>query len=280
MKKLLTAAAVVAMTFAGSASADSIFIDTGVDFGTNGSTQTGWFDSLQFTYVSESTLTDVNSDNFVSIGDTITSNAGMAVSTTQDSVLATHATSLIGLGFGDNNGFWGGGAPSAGQWGLTFGFTNVQGQLTSTGFQYGSGTINLYAFDVSAVAAAATGTTDVSAHLTHLFDLNIAGGGDTGVSTVFAGNVGNFSVADYFNIAYGAGSKTFQEASLLPGGLRFLTSNDTEGVAGSSFDGNTTLDISGQHEGSVSFNVPEPATIAILGLGLLGMAGASRRKAK
>jgi hypothetical protein len=276
MRKLLTAA-VVAIAFAGTASADPIFVDNGVDFGPNGSTQTDWFDSLQFTYASSSSLTDNDSNNVVSIGDTITSNSGMAIAQTQASVLQTHATSLLGLGFGDDNGFWNGGAASVGQWGITFGFTNVQGMLTASGFQYGSGTINMYAFDAFAVANAASGAADISADLTHLFDLDIVAGGDTGVSTVFVGNVSNFS-DNSFNIKYGNGSATFPQAALASGGLRFLTSNDTQGIVGTSFNGNPTLAIGGQHEGSVTFSVPEPASIAILGLGLLGFAGARRRK--
>jgi hypothetical protein len=279
MKKLLTAAAVVAIAFSGAASADSIFIDSGTDFGSNGSTQTGWFDSLQFTYASSSTLSDNDNNNVVSIGDTIVSNSGMAVATTQDSVLSTHATSLLGLGFGDDNGFWGGGSVTPGQWGVTFGFTNVQGQLTSSGFVYGSGTINLYTFDAYAVATAASGATDISANLTHLFDLDVAAGGDTGVATVFTGAVSNFfNNPNAFNIAYGNGSKTFPEASMLAGGLRFLTSNDTQGLVGQSYNGSSTLATNGQHEGSVTFSVPEPTSLAILGLGLLGFAGTRRRK--
>ena len=38
--------------------------------------------------------------------------------------------------------------------------------------------------------------------------------------------------------------------------------------------------VSAGHNAALTFNVPEPTTLAILGLGLLGMAGASRRKAK
>jgi len=279
MKKLLTAA-VVALSFAGTVSADPIFIDNGVDFGSNSSTQTSWFDSLQFTYASESLLTDVNGDNVISVGDTIASNSGMALGTTAGNVLATHSTALLGLGFGDANGFWSGGAPTAGQWGITFGFTDIEGVLTNAGFQYSAGTINLYAFDAFAVATAslAGANTDVSGSLTHLFDLNITIGGDTGNSTVFSGDIIDFFGPDTFNIAYGNGSETFSDASLLPGGLQFLVSNDTQGLVGNSFGGETTLLVEGQHEGSVTFNVPEPASIAILGLGLLGFAGARRRK--
>jgi|GEM_PF-1051668 len=40
-----------------------------------------------------------------------------------------------------------------------------------------------------------------------------------------------------------------------------------------------TQDFQIAHDGNMTFNVPEPASIAILGLGLLGFAGARRRKA-
>jgi len=242
---------------------------------------------MQFTYVSESTLTDGNgsiaADGVVSIGDTILSNSGMALGQTAGNVLDTHATNLLGLGFGDDNGFWSGGTPTAGQWGITFGFADITGALTNTGFVYDSGSINLYSFDAFEVAAAeaATGAgTDVSSHLTHLFNLSVASGGDTGNSTVFTGDVINFfNNPSTFNIAYNNGSKTFEEASLLPGGLQFLVSNDTQALPTTDFGGSSTLEITGQHEGSIAFSVPEPTSIAILGLGLLGFAGARRRKA-
>lgn len=290
MKKLLTAS-MVALSFAGTVSADPIFIDTGVDFsagtttGAMGSTTTtGWFDSLGFAYSSESTLTDADGDGTLTVGDTIVSNAGMSIGTTVDDILNTNADSLQLLGFDDKNGFWdANGTPTAGQWGITFGFDKMVGVLTNTGFQYTSGTINLFAFDAKAIVDAhSIGglSADISSALMPLFNLNIASGGDTGNSTVFTGNVINFNPAatTNFNIGYGTASKTFKQASILPGGLQFTTSNDTQGFFPTSFNGNSSLVVSGQHDGSVTFNVPEPASIAILGLSLLGFAGARRRK--
>jgi len=284
MKKLLTAA-VVALSFAGTVSADPIFIDNGVDYGSNDSTQTGWFDRLDFAYTSQSTLTDANNDALINAGDTIVTQGGMALGKTAGNIVSgdgTIAQSLFGLGYNDANGFWSGtGMAAQGQWGLTFGFENVQGILTDGGFQYDSGTINFYAFDAAAVIAAdqATGgDTDISGSLTHLFDLNILAGTDTGNSTVFMGDITVFG-ADTFNIAYGNDSRTFTEASLLPGGLRFETSNDTVGEIDGSYDDNGTLVLAtANHVARATFSVPEPTSIAILGLGLLGFAGARRRK--
>jgi hypothetical protein len=281
--KITTLAA--AMGFAASASADPIYIDVGLDYDSSdnaqsvNTTSTGWFDSLQFTYSSESTVTDANNDGVLSAGDTIVSTGGMDLGTTFADLNGTHATDLLGGFFPGENGF----EDVNNGWALTFGFSNLAGVWNGSGFVYGSTTINFYAYEYSGILA---GGTDISADLVHVFDLNLEFGGDTGVSTVFFGDIDTFGTGDFngvdvedmFNIAYGGGSLTFEEASQLPSGLRWEISNDTQGISPVFGNPGDSVLIAGQHEGSIAFTVPEPGSLAILGLGLLGLAGASQRR--
>ena len=288
MKKFIPLA-IIAMISAGSANADSIYVDVGTDYNSvdNSSsvndTSTGWFDSLQFTYDSQTDFTDANNDGFLSPGDTFVSNAGMALNQTFGQLNTTTATNFNGGFFPGGNGF--GTNPNGNQWTLTFGITNLSGQINANGsLSYNTGTIQMYFYEYAGILPAST---DISANLVHLFDMDISVGSTDGDSTNFDGNVMTFgtgtvnglAAGDVFNIAYGGGATTFANASTLPGGLLFNISNDTQGGLFTSYDGGvgSTQTITGQHEGSVSYSVPEPTTLAILGLGLLGFAGSRRR---
>jgi len=293
--KIYISLAIVAMLTASTASADSIYINVGNDYDSGDNAQsvninsTGWFDALQFTYDSETVFSDDNNDGFFSAGDTLSSTAGMGLAQTFGALNGSVTTNLNGGFFPGENGF---GDVNNG-WAITFGITNLTGQVISTGpnptdlsLQYNSGTLSMYFYEYNGILAA---NADISGDLIHLLDLNIFGGAPDGDSTNFAGNITTFgagtvngvAAGSVFNIAYGNGVKTFAEASVLDGGLRFNMSNDTEGTLfGAYVDGEgSTQTVSGQHEGSVEFIVPEPTSLAILALGLLGFAGARRRKA-
>ena len=296
MKKYMPLA-IIAVLVAGNASADSIYINVGNDYESSASdnaqsvndTSTGWFDSLQITYNSETVFSDANNDGFFSAGDTFSSDAGLALGTTFADLNGSHATNLNGGFFPGENGF---NETDAGQgWTITFGISNLTGQVISTGpnptdltLAYNSGTINVYFYEYQGILAPGA---DISADLVHLYDLDISGGAPDGDSTNFNGDISTFgagsingvAAGDVFNIQYGGSVKTFAEASLLPGGLLFDMSNDTQGGLFTSYSGGagSTELVEGQHEGSISYAVPEPTTLAILGLGLLGFAGSRRR---
>jgi len=294
MKKILPLALVALLT-AGTASADSIYINVGHDYdsGDNAqsvnTTSTGWFDALQFTYDSETVFSDADNNGFFTAGDTFSSTAGMGLAQTFAALNGSVTTNLNGGFFPGENGF---GDVNEG-WAITFGITNLTGQVISTGpnptdlsLQYNSGTLSMYFYEYEGILAP---NADISGDLVHVLDMNIFGGAPDGDSTNFAGNITTFgadtvngvAAGNVFNIAYGNGVKTFAEASVLDGGLRFGMSNDTQGsLFGAYADGvGSTQKVNGQHEGSVAFEVPEPTSLAILGLGLLGFAGTRRRKA-
>jgi len=60
-----------------------------------------------------------------------------------------------------------------------------------------------------------------------------------------------------------------------------LTSNidaNTDNVIQTPVGGDVLFVVDSDHDGSVSFNVPVPGTVGLLGLGLLGMGGFTKRR--
>ncbi|TWX65422.1 PEP-CTERM sorting domain-containing protein [Colwellia sp. C1TZA3] len=290
MKKLISTliALSIAGSFAGSAAADQFYIDIGSDQGgnantANGATTTGWLDQISFLYDSTSVITDggVGGANVLSVGDTIMSAGGVSNANFVDptgissNLISGFEPAETTFGGPSNNGF---GSGSQLQWGLTFGFPDLAGTWNGSGFDYTSGTISMYYYD---------NTTANLASFVRLFDLQVTSGGDTGNSTVLNGQLVNFNTislvngidaTDVFNFALGS----FGDLSGPPNNQKvsFNASQDTQAIGNLQFaNGQATLN--GSHNGSINFaQVPEPASIAILGLGLLGFAGAKRRKAQ
>jgi|TARA_R110001592_G_scaffold283444_2_gene551348 hypothetical protein len=280
-------ATVVALSFTGAAAADQFYINVGADFGGNGAnnttaagiTTTGWLEQLSIAYQSTSTITDAGTygaaDGTLSAGDSILSSGGVSnanfntLSDIQFNLVNNFEPAATTFGGPSNNGL-------TGDWGLTFGFSDLAGTWNGFGFDYTSGTVSMYYYD---------NTMTTVGQLVRLFDLNVSSGGDTGNSTVLGGKLTNFGGAgtvngvdagDVFVTNFG----TFEDYASLPSNeVFFAASQDTQNLGNLVF-ANGVAEVSGSHNGSINFQVPEPTSIAILGLGLLGMAGASRRKAK
>jgi hypothetical protein len=290
MKKLLLASALALTTTV--AVADPIFLDVGQDFGGNGnvattSSTTGWIDQLTYIYQSETTVVDVDGSfsgtaaSLLTDGDSILTNGGFV-----NGDLNSLSTNLI-TGLNPQQTTFGGPSDNGygGDWGLTFQITNLMGTVsggTNQYLDYTSGAISIYYYQ-----AGMTSTTD----FIELFTIDVTNSGLTASGSFVGGNVINYGTdlvngvvaGDVFNNLFG-GFKEYSEDQVSPDfAVNSLLDYNTEDVTSADFlgtdaEGNNIFMVEGQHDGSIVFNVPEPASIAILGLGLLGLAGARRRK--
>ncbi|MDA8621517.1 PEP-CTERM sorting domain-containing protein [Psychrosphaera sp.] len=308
MKKLSLLAALVLTSTA--ATADPIFLDVGKDFGANnfnkvgGVTTTGWLNELSFKYESDSVITDEDGDFTLSAGDTIKSSGGVLrndFATDHPGFLSglaeNHFTSLLPgqIGGESHNGF---DAANGSNWGMTLGFTNVEGVFNADNtITYNSGQISIYYFDAD--PSLPSGVSD----LVRLFDFDLSTGADGYNGVVGTGLVGDINnsnmtecvngvaltdascvlAGDVLNVAYRSGSLTGSEAEARAAADpsfqfgSFVITN-TEQIGNVSFNPQGQFLISGSHDGSITFNVPEPGTLGLFGLALLGVAGAARRK--
>ncbi|MDO6506821.1 PEP-CTERM sorting domain-containing protein [Colwellia sp. 4_MG-2023] len=290
MKKLLLASALALTTTV--AVADPIFLDVGQDFGGNGnvattSSSTGWIDQLTYIYQSETTVVDVDGSfsgtaaSLLTDGDSIVTNGGFI-----NGDLSSLSSNLI-TGLNPQQTTFGGPSDNGygGDWGLTFQINNLMGTVaggTNQYLDYTSGAISIYYYQ-----AGMTSTAD----FIELFTINVTNSGLTASGSFVGGNVSNYGTdlvngvvaGDVFNSLLG-GFKEYSEDQVSPDfAVNSLLDYNTEDVTSADFlgtdaEGNNVFMVEGQHDGSITFNVPEPASIAILGLGLLGLAGARRRK--
>ncbi len=272
MKKLLTAT-LVSLAFAGTASASQFFIDVGVDYDASstadtaaGGTTTGWKDELTVTYRSDSVVTDIDGNGFLSDGDTILSAGGRVAGNLDGENLFTSLIVAETLTGGPSDNGYGS------DWELAFRFTDLAGAFDASvgNFVYESGNIDWVLID---------STHGVSNEVA-LFTTSVSSSTVLSGNQIFTGTVSNFGtgsvngvdVGDIFNVAGGS----FGSGSAVS--FRIDANTDTTTIPTTFASNGGTFDIGAQHDGSVTFDVPEPASVAILGLGLLGFA-ASRRKA-
>lgn len=291
----LKALALVASLLAAPAIAQPIYIDIGSNFGGNankaaGPTTTGFINELQFNYNSWSTVFDSNNDLTVGAGDIITSTGGLKGSGFNNfaDFFGTNLITKLLPAFGpSDNGF-------GSLWHLSFGFDNLVGVIDSFGgVQWQSGTISFYATtDVNSCVSSNT-----IGCFTQLFDMKVLGGGNIPSGTVLTGYLDNFNetddfngvvAGDVFNLKRGATSSSFLDVHnelALKGqqqAFNFRVDQNVTDLPGfKSYDPATqTITLQqAEHRGGLSFSVPEPTSVAVLGLGLLGL-GFSRRNKK
>lgn len=300
MKKFALIAGVVATLASSQAFADQFYIDTGVDFDAGDNSDvavnqntTGWIDEMLYEYTSSSTVgcsvaallggatCNINSTGGIDVSSltnffaTLDSNVitGLTPQEVNGNIFTPDANS--NNGYGNDN------------WQLAFGFdltgtiSDVGGTLVS---DFTSGSITFYYFDQARIAAA-TLASSISDIVTELFTIdvnstsNVLGQGqflNGEITSVGGGDVNGVAAGDVFNFAEGSfGSLLGQNVS-----ISSLVDYNTDPIDIAGVDPLApTFGIGGEHDGSISFAIiPEPSTIALMGLGLLGLAGASRRR--
>ncbi len=294
MKKAIIATGLLALSI-GSAQAASI-INWEFTGGANSPSTNKAHNTMRVGYNSQSLVFDSNNDGVLSHGDKIESVGGYS-SLGFDSLLGSP---LVGQGYdeiGSNvvTQFSPFGTPAPlgynSNYVFTFFFDDFMGSYDANvdGFVYNSGTIQFGILSLSDSTGFTTG-------FHSLFDLEVSFGGPVTsggvVKQTILGNISQGSLAngagDAFTLSSdGNGTKSFADWFAQDTEIFFKLDQtvseglaDTPATTGIVFDNGVAL-IAANHDGSVTFSVPQPASISILALGLLGLRLAARnRKAK
>lgn len=271
-----TLCAAVAIASSAAASAGQVWMDIGTDYGNNGAaplyvndTSTGIKTQLNIDYTSTTTLnllTNTFTTNFGWDQLTYTSLDGNGIVGGNNVASFDPGSATNGYGL-DNSWFMTFTGNATG----TFSF-DINGKAI---LSYNSGTISLLASE------SPTDLTSYSKFMTIGINGGMMSPGNSNLTGKVTSTEGTY--ADLFNSVFKpscAADNTFTE--ILGCGAEapiwftgnFNTYDPTFVLSADK----TTMSASGEHNGSVKFDVPEPASLALLGAGLFGLGAVRRRK--
>lgn len=294
-KTLLATAILVASS---TAQASPFFVDlTGTAFGTTGifgdaDQITSIANELSFNYQSN-TVIDLGANSLLNVGDSIVTTGGIdttSLATVRASFPANQFSAFIPAI--DSEGFTTAGGisfvnPIGNQvnWGLSFSFL-LNGEIDAMGaapnevteVSYSGGLIEIYLISFSA---------GLVSSYDNIFDLTVTGSNNSNASNFLVNGLVSFSgnepasLVDLFHMTTAgcAGDTSFYALSQCTPAMNIsfvLDQNLNNAIAKPGTVANTAI-IGGDHNGSLTFNVPEPNTLMLLGISMLAF-GAKRRK--
>ncbi len=286
-KTVLGLSLAASMGFAASANAAFVIDDVTIDFTSVGGPVVTGIDAIGFNdapFVSVLTDTDMNG---LDVGDFYTVTGKGAAGTLLDDIDGN----ISPLGFGQTDGFE-----------LTFDFsvkveiTAITGSTISFKHLAGDDALRFYLDDLDAANAdggsksspgTGAGYTDGTLVLT--FDVEGVEGGSVDVTSLFDGSddalfsVSAVDTAGIFKTASGDEFTVGSTLAITDSNFDLDSNNndaldETRGGFGCTDANQSAGFFCGVEDGTVRFAVPEPGTLAIMGLGLLGLGWTARRK--
>lgn len=288
-KSLLGVSLAASLGFGAAANAAFVLEDVTIDFTSVGGPVVTGVDAIGFNDAPFlSVLNDTNTNGIVDAGDFYTVTGKGAAS----SLLSDQDGNISPLGFG-----------LAGFFELTFDFnvnvlvTSVVGADINFTHMAGTDSLRFYLDDLDAAnldggvksnPGTGLGYTDGTKVLT--FDVLAGEGGSVNVSTLFDGSddasflLAAINTAGIFEDASGDPFAIGSTLALTDSNFDLDSNNnnaldETRGGFGCTAANQSAGFFCGVEDGTVRFAVPEPGTLAIMGLGLLGLGWSARRKA-
>jgi hypothetical protein len=289
MKKTLLAAALLAV--GGSATAAPFYLDIGTNY--DGvlagdpvgdkvcDTCTSMKDEFLFIYQSNTTITDIGGDG-INAGDTVSTDGGLAVGGLGSNSVTGFNPVPDFFGNDSNNGYGGT------NWQISFSIEDLPGVVTGVEsgvplIAWGEGLLELFLWDSNSGTLA-----------NNFMNIKLLGGTATGVGIVLTGEVDFTGTDAGFNDLFHSGTHSCMgedsfyaiwancgEGSSDALTISFYTSFDTDVVASDIVDnGDGTFSLNTLHDGSGTFAIPEPSTLALLGGSMLLLGGMARRNKK